>query len=178
MTAARNPDAQTLLIVSEETSLGMPPLIWAWREGICPWPAWSTCPMTTCSTCSGSTAARSSAAVIAVPPSSTASSEDRPPPILPIGVRAAPRITVLDMDESSCDASEGSEIGNGSGPVNDPTQDRLRTGADHSSCHLLGEGSGTAARAGGRIERQAAIVPGPWTYLPRLSPARPPTPTP
>ena len=32
--AARMPDAQTLLTVSEETSFGMPPLIWAWREGI------------------------------------------------------------------------------------------------------------------------------------------------
>ncbi len=32
--AARIPDAHTLLIVSEETSLGIPPLIWAWREGI------------------------------------------------------------------------------------------------------------------------------------------------
>ncbi len=33
---ARMPEAQTLLIVSEETSIGMPALIWAWREGI--WP--------------------------------------------------------------------------------------------------------------------------------------------
>ncbi len=78
-----------MLIVSEETSLGMPALICAWREGICPWPACSTWPMTTWSTCSGSTPARSSAASIASPPSSVASSADRPPPILPIGVRAA-----------------------------------------------------------------------------------------
>ena len=35
---ARMPEAQTLLIVSEETSFGMPALIWAWREGIWPWP--------------------------------------------------------------------------------------------------------------------------------------------
>ena len=42
ITEARRPDAQTLLIVSEETSLGMPALIWAWREGICPCPACST----------------------------------------------------------------------------------------------------------------------------------------
>ncbi len=34
--AARIPEAQTLLIVSEETSLGMPALIWACREGTCP----------------------------------------------------------------------------------------------------------------------------------------------
>ena len=51
----------------------MPALICAWREGICPWPACSTWPMTTCSTCSGSTPARSSAAPIASPPSSVAS---------------------------------------------------------------------------------------------------------
>src|ERR1019366_4713799 len=97
ITVARRPEAQTLLIVSEETSLGMPALIRAWREGICPWPACSTWPTTTCSTCSGSTPARSRAALIANPPSSVASSEDRPPPILPMGVRAAPRITVLGM---------------------------------------------------------------------------------
>ena len=97
ITEARSPDAQTLLIVSEETSLGMPALICAWREGIWPWPACSTWPITTCSTCSGSTPARSSAASIAIAPSSVASSVERPPPILPIGVRAAPRITVFGM---------------------------------------------------------------------------------
>ena len=53
--------------------MGMPALICAWREGIWPWPAWSTWPMTTCSTCSGSTFARSSAASMAMPPSSVAS---------------------------------------------------------------------------------------------------------
>ena len=45
MPAARMPDAQTLLIVSEETSFGMPALICAWREGIWPWPAWRTWPI-------------------------------------------------------------------------------------------------------------------------------------
>jgi hypothetical protein len=40
-------EAHTLLIVSEETSFGMSALIWAWRDGIWPWPAWSTWPMTT-----------------------------------------------------------------------------------------------------------------------------------
>ena len=34
--ADRIPDAHTLFTVSLETSLGMPPLIWAWREGTCP----------------------------------------------------------------------------------------------------------------------------------------------
>ena len=45
---ARMPEAQTLLIVSEETSFGIPASIWAWREGIWPCPACSTWPMTTC----------------------------------------------------------------------------------------------------------------------------------
>ena len=44
MPTVRMPEAQTLLTVSEGTSLGMPPLIWAWREGIWPWPAWRTWP--------------------------------------------------------------------------------------------------------------------------------------
>ena len=55
-----------MLIVSEVTSIGMPASIWAWRDGIWPWPACSTWPITTCSTCSGSTSARSSAALIAI----------------------------------------------------------------------------------------------------------------
>src|SRR5581483_7327219 len=57
--------------------------------------------MTTCWTWSGDTSARSSAALIAVPPSSVASSEDRPPPSLPTGVRADDRITVLGIDDYS-----------------------------------------------------------------------------
>ena len=89
------PEAQTLLTVSEETSFGMPPLICAWREGIWPWPAWSTWPITTCSTWSGATSARSRAAAMALPPRSVASSEERPPPSFPKGVRAVPRMTVL-----------------------------------------------------------------------------------
>ena len=97
MPAARMPEAHTLLTVSEETSFGMPPLIWAWRDGICPWPAWRTWPITTCWTSSGPTSARSSAALMAMPPSSVASREARPPPSLPMGVRAAPRMTVWGM---------------------------------------------------------------------------------
>ena len=97
MPSERMPEAQTLLIVSEGTSLGMPPLIWAWREGIWPWPACRTWPKTTCWTCSGATPERSRAASIAWPPRSVASSEERVPPILPKGVRALLRITVLGM---------------------------------------------------------------------------------
>ena len=44
MPIERIPEAQTLLTVSEGTSFGMPALIWAWREGIWPWPACSTWP--------------------------------------------------------------------------------------------------------------------------------------
>ncbi len=95
MPSERMPEAQTLLIVSEGTSLGMPPLICAWREGIWPWPACRTWPKTTCSTCSGSTPERSSAASITWPPRSVASSEERAPPIFPKGVRAVPRMTEL-----------------------------------------------------------------------------------
>ena len=97
--AARTPEAQTLLIVSEETSFGIPALIWAWREGIWPWPACRTWPMTTCWTCSGATSARSSALLMARPPSSVASRVLSPPPSLPIGVRAAPRMTVFGMGQ-------------------------------------------------------------------------------
>ena len=85
--------------------LGMPALIWAWREGIWPWPACSTWPMITCCTWSGATSARSSAAVIAVAPSSVASTVDRPPPSLPMGVRAAPRITVLGIARKASDVA-------------------------------------------------------------------------
>ena len=61
--------------------------------------------MTTCWTCSGSTSARSSAALMAMPPSSVASTDERPPPSLPIGVRAAPRMTVLGMSHEASDVA-------------------------------------------------------------------------
>src|SRR3954451_19623185 len=98
--AARMPEAQTLLIVSEDTSSGIPAAICAWREGICPWPACSTVPITTCSTCSGATSARWSASRIAIAPSSVAGSDDSPPPSLPMGVRAELRITVRGMQKT------------------------------------------------------------------------------
>ena len=69
------PEAQTLFTVSEGTSFGIPALIWAWREGIWPWPACRTWPKMTCWTASGSTSERSSAASIALPPRSVASFE-------------------------------------------------------------------------------------------------------
>src|SRR5204863_9615022 len=51
--------------------------------------------MITCVTSSGFTPARSIAAEIAIPPSSTAVLEARPPPSLPNGVRAPARITLF-----------------------------------------------------------------------------------
>ncbi len=42
---ARMPEAQTLLIVSEGTSIGTPAAICAWREGIWPAPPCSTWPI-------------------------------------------------------------------------------------------------------------------------------------
>src|SRR5919108_6583777 len=69
--------------------------------------------MTTCCTSSGAMPARSSAAPIAAAPSSAASMVDRPPPTLPIGVRAAPRVTVLGIrretrdDQASVPATSG-----------------------------------------------------------------------
>src|SRR5699024_492891 len=90
---ASRPDRQTLLIVTEGTSMGTPALTAAWREGIWPAPAWSTCPMTTYPTCSPPTPARSSAAPIAKPPRSTAENPAREPRSRPVGVLAPPTMT-------------------------------------------------------------------------------------
>ena len=72
ISTARIEEAQTLLIVSEPTSFGIPAPIAACRAGAWPTPACSTSPMITYSTSSGSTPARSSAALIAIAPSSGA----------------------------------------------------------------------------------------------------------
>ena len=104
---AAMPDGQTLLIVSAGTSSGMPPLFAAWREVIWPWPACRTWPMTTYSTWSPATPARSSAPLMAWPPRSMADSEDSPPPNLPIGVRAYPTTTVSCMGCLLCQRRMG-----------------------------------------------------------------------
>ena len=41
------PDRHTLLTVIAGTLIGMPAFAAAWRAVICPWPAWSTCPIST-----------------------------------------------------------------------------------------------------------------------------------
>src|ERR1700712_4423373 len=70
-----------------------------------------TWPITTWSTWSGATSARSSAAVMAAAPRSVASTEDSPPPSLPIGVRAVPRMTVLGMRFSVSGVGSGTAWG-------------------------------------------------------------------
>src|SRR5919198_919208 len=75
ISTARIEDAQTLLIVSEPISIGSPAPIDACRDGACPAPACSTCPMITYSTSSFATPARSSAARIAIAPSCGASAQ-------------------------------------------------------------------------------------------------------
>src|SRR5436190_19513764 len=86
-------DAQTLLIVSEPTSIGSPAPIDAWRAGACPAPPCKTWPMITYSTSCGSRPIRSRAARIAIAPSSVASCCARPPPSFANGVRTAETIT-------------------------------------------------------------------------------------
>ena len=83
-------------MVSAGTSIGMPPATAAWRAGICPAPAVSTCPMITYSTCSGATPARSSAALIATPPSCAPEKPLSDPNSRPMGVRAPATITDVD----------------------------------------------------------------------------------
>ena len=73
ISTARIEDAQTLLIVSEPTSIGSPAPIDAWRAGACPAPPCSTWPMSTYSTSCGSRPIRSNAARIANAPSLVAS---------------------------------------------------------------------------------------------------------
>src|ERR1700716_1798902 len=92
---ALRPERQTLLIVSAGTSTGSPPWTAAWRAVIWPAPAWRTWPMITYSTSSGAIPARSTALRMATPPSSTAGTVLRPPPNLPIAVRAPATMTVL-----------------------------------------------------------------------------------
>src|SRR3954454_15602077 len=140
----RMPEAQTLLIVSEGTSFGMPPLICAWREGICPWPACRTWPKTTCSTCSGATPERSSAASITVPPRSVASRDLRPPPIFPNGVRAVPKITELGTELGIYCLSFLSSLG--LAPVRQVQRVTIPTGRTLAA----DEGRGEAGRAGRR----------------------------
>src|SRR5512133_3739816 len=111
ISTARIEEAQTLLIVSAPISFGMPAPIEAWRPGAWPTPAWSTSPMITYSTSSGSSSARSRAALIAIAPSCGASYPARPPPSLPNGVRAVETMTDRLIHLSVTTPMQATELG-------------------------------------------------------------------
>ncbi len=90
---ASRPDRQTLLTVRAGTVMGMPARTAACRAGICPAPAWITCPMITYWTCSPVIPARSRAARMAKPPSSAPENGFSAPSRRPIGVLAPATIT-------------------------------------------------------------------------------------
>src|SRR5690606_34220437 len=90
---ASRPERHTLLMVSAGTFIGMPALTAALRAGICPAPAWSTCPMITYWTWSPPIPARSRAALIAKPPRSAPEKDFSEPSSRPMGVRAHATIT-------------------------------------------------------------------------------------
>jgi hypothetical protein len=83
-----------LLTVVQPADSGSPALIAAWRAGACPWPAGSTLPMITSCTSSAATPARSTAARMATAPRSPAASDAKSPERPPMGVRAAPTMTM------------------------------------------------------------------------------------
>jgi hypothetical protein len=60
------PEPHTLFTVVQPAASGRPAPSAAWRAGAWPWPAGSTQPMITSSTCSGLRPARSTAALIAI----------------------------------------------------------------------------------------------------------------
>ena len=82
-------------MVSEETSFGIPALICAWREGICPWPACSTWPMITCCDLLGLDVGALERGLDGDAAELGGVQRGEAPPSLPTGVRAALRITVL-----------------------------------------------------------------------------------
>ena len=154
--AARRPEAQTLLTVSDGTSLGMPAAICAWRDGIWPAPACSTWPITTCSTCSGATlgalergADRDAAQL------RRRAGRRAPPPSRPTGVRAAPRMTVGGMARTIASAALHGDPVHHPGPARDRRRhDRRRRlrGRGHRPRHRRRR----ARRAAGRRARRSA----------------------
>ncbi len=83
-----------LLTVVQPVESGRPALIDACRAGAWPCPAGRTQPKIVLSTSSGRMPARSTAALIAAAPRSLAASGDKSPWKPPIGVRAAPTMTI------------------------------------------------------------------------------------
>src|SRR6185437_3898739 len=92
--AASIAEPHILLTVVQPVECGSPPFSEACRAGACPWPAGSTQPKIVLSTSAGLTPARSTAALIATAPRSLAASGAKTPWKPPIGVRAAPTMTM------------------------------------------------------------------------------------
>ncbi len=92
---ARSPDPHTMFSVIAPTVGGSPARSAAWRAGAWPMPAETTLPMKHSSTWSGATPARTSASRMAIAPSSGALSDFSAPRNLPVGVRAALRMTAF-----------------------------------------------------------------------------------
>src|SRR5580704_4835504 len=92
--AAFIPEPHILLIVVQPAPSGRPAPSEAWRAGACPCPAGKTQPIRISSTLSAATPARSTAADIARAPSTGAETSLKSPRKPPIGVRAAPTMTM------------------------------------------------------------------------------------
>src|SRR5271165_57753 len=92
--AAFIPEPHILLIVVQPAPSGRPAPSEAWRAGACPCPAGRTQPIRTSWTLSATTPARSTAAEIARAPSAGAETSLKSPRKPPIGVRAAPTMTI------------------------------------------------------------------------------------
>ena len=94
---ARMPLPHILDSVTAPVESGRPARRMAWRAGAWPWPAIRQLPISTSSTASPGTPARSTAALMAAAPSSQAASEAKSPNMPPMGVRAAETMT-MDSD--------------------------------------------------------------------------------
>ena len=92
--AAFMPEPHILLTVVAPAASGSPAPIAACRAGAWPWPAGKTQPIMISSTLSAAIPARSTAAAIARAPSAGAVTSLRSPRKPPIGVRAAPTMTM------------------------------------------------------------------------------------
>src|SRR6218665_2501928 len=92
--AAFMPEPHILLSVTAPALSGSPPLNAAWRAGAWPWPAIRQLPINTSPTVSGARPARASAARMATPPRSWAARSAKSPCNDPMGVRAAPTMTM------------------------------------------------------------------------------------
>src|SRR5205085_282619 len=124
--AAFMPEPHILDSVTAPALLGSPALNAAWRAGAWPWPAMRQLPNSTSPTESAGMPARSTAALIAAPPRSWAASEAKSPWKPPMGVRAAPTMT---MDSAMMVSPSGcSDDGGAAFLVGDAAQVLLELG--------------------------------------------------